>query len=114
MWIFTQDGFVSAVRHTEKPGYLMIRARDAKSLHTLAAMADVTVVKTPTADYPYRVTVDDATYKQWLSVSVDDLDYANFKSQVAISRGYNFAHTLTGVWSIMHDVEDGSARKRVS
>lgn len=92
----------------------MIRAREAASLDMLAIMSGQPVVKTPTADYPYRVTVDDATYKLWLSNSVDELEYANFKSQVAITRGRNFAHTLGNVWSAMHDVEDAEARKRAS
>jgi hypothetical protein len=40
------------------------------------------------------------------------VDYKNFKSEVADSRGYGFAKPLNQVWSVMHDVEDEKARVR--
>ena len=36
--------------------------------------------------------------------------YKNYKSGVAATRGYDFAHPLMKVWSAMHEVEDAEAR----
>jgi hypothetical protein len=39
-----------------------------------------------------------------------NITYKNFKSEVASTRGYDFAHPLMKVWSAMHEVEDKEAR----
>jgi hypothetical protein len=38
------------------------------------------------------------------------LTYKNYKSEVAATRGYEFAHPLMKVWSAMHEVEDENSR----
>jgi hypothetical protein len=105
MWIFTSTGFVSAV---QKPGSteLTVRARDHRSLEPLAADTGVDITHTPMADYPYRLVVTREGFSAWIVSCVDDLDYPNFKSQVARSRGHAFAHALSDVWSDMHAVTD--------
>ena len=112
MWIFTETGFVSAVQHRETPEYLVVRARDKQSLDQLADLCDVQVKFTPNADYPYRVIVTKADFTSWMNDNIDFLGYSNFKNQVAITRGKDYAHTLGSVWSTMHDVEDEQARNR--
>ena len=114
MWIFTETGFVSAVRHFDDPNLVVVRARDAQSLQVLAELTETPVEKSPENDYPYRVNVKDETFKFWLSTTVDMLDYTNFKSRVAVSRGDDYAHALMSVWSDMHEVEDAQARSRLS
>jgi hypothetical protein len=114
MWIFTQDGFVSAVRHTDKPDHLMVRSRDYQSLIGLSNASKQQITKTPTADYPYRVTVKDDKFNNWLTDSVTQLEYSNFKSQVAVTRGKGYVNALHHVWDIMHDVEDKGARKNTA
>jgi hypothetical protein len=42
-----------------------------------------------------------------------NISYKNFKSEVAATRGYDFAHPLMKVWSAMHEVEDQSARAKL-
>ena len=111
MWIFTQTGFISAVRHNARPGYLMVRARDARSLAGLCSSAGTDITRTPIADYPYRTVVSDEDLKVWLDGQLDDLDYVNFKSRCAATLGKRFAHALGEVWSVMHDVEDSDSRR---
>lgn len=110
MWLFTETGFVSAVQHTVLKDTLMVRARDRESLVPLASLCDTDIMNTPNADYPYRVVATKDMFGKWVSDSIDFLDYSNYKSQVAVTRGKSFAHTLGSVWSIMHDVEDSGAR----
>jgi hypothetical protein len=112
MWIFTETGFVSAVQHRENPDYLMVRARDRQSLVQLSEIVETEIKSTPDADYPYRLTATKEDVKSWMNDSIDFLGYSNFKNQVAITRGKNYARTLGSVWSTMHDVEDEEARNR--
>jgi len=112
MWIFTETGFVSAVQHRDAPEYLVVRARDKQSLSVLADLCDVEIKFTPNADYPYRVIVTKGDFTSWMNDNIDFLGYSNFKNQVAITRGKDYAHTLGSVWSTMHDVEDEQARNR--
>jgi hypothetical protein len=71
-----------------------------------------TVVATPLADYPYRISVTNEQFAAWVNQQALSIDYKNFKSEVADTRGYGFAKPLNQVWSVMHDVEDEKARVR--
>ena len=109
MWVFTTTGFVSAVY---KDGALQVRARDRRSLSALFKDTGASIVATPLADYPYRIAITNAQFSKWLQAQVLGINYKNFKSEVADSRGYGFAKPLNQVWSVMHDVEDEKARVR--
>ena len=39
MWVFTETGFVSAVRKPEEPKYITVRAREKQSLEVLSELA---------------------------------------------------------------------------
>ena len=110
MWIFTQHGFISAVRTDESSDLLNVRARDRQSLERIAALGETEVIATPHADYPYRVIVQELVFAGYLMDELAMMNYTNFKNQVAITRGYDFARTCGKVWSVMHDVEDSEAR----
>jgi hypothetical protein len=107
MWVFTTTGFVSAVY---KDGALQVRARDRKSLQPLVKATGATVVATPLADYPYRISITNEQFAGWVSQQALSIEYKNFKTEVADTRGYDFAHPLMKVWSAMHEVEDSTAR----
>jgi hypothetical protein len=107
MWVFTTSGFLSAVY---KDGALQVRARDRKSLDALAKSTGATIIATPLADYPYRIAITNEQFSNWLSQQALAIDYKNFKSEIAATRGYGFAKPLNKVWSVMHEVEDERAR----
>ena len=109
MWVFTSSGFVSAVY---KDGALQVRARDRKSLAGLAKETGTEIIATPLADYPYRISITNEQFSTWLSQQALAIDYKNFKSEIADTRGYGFAKPLNEVWSVMHEVEDSKARVR--
>lgn len=106
MWIFTETGFVSAVRKLENPAEVTVRARDRQSLEDLAALAEREIVRTDMADYRFRVLVPDALFKEWLITAVDMLDYDNFKNRVWDSRGDTYHTALNRVWTAMLAVDD--------
>ena len=108
MWLFTNTGFVSAVSNGTD---LMVRARDKESLEPLAEAARTEIISTPQNDYPYRVIVTHELFSRWVAHIATIITYKNFKSEVAATRGYEFAHPLMKVWSAMHEVEDLSGRR---
>jgi hypothetical protein len=107
MWLFTNTGFVSAVSNGQD---LMVRSRDRESLEPLAESAQTEILSTPKNDYPYRVIVTYEIFSQWVAHMATGINYKNFKSEVAATRGYDFSHPLMKVWSAMHEVEDAGAR----
>ena len=109
MWIFTTEGFISAVY---KHDAVQVRARDRKSLENLATHCASEIKHTPVADYPYRLETDRNHLATWLSKQAMLLDYGNFKSEVEDVRGFQFAAPLHKVWDVMHEVEDTEARVR--
>ena len=109
MWVFTTSGFVSAVY---KDAAVQVRARDRKSLEAISKDTSAAIIATPLADYPYRIAITNEQFVNWVAKQAQSIDYKNFKSEVADSRGYSFASTLNKVWSAMHDVEDKKARVR--
>jgi hypothetical protein len=110
MWIFSETGFVSAVRKHENPDVITVRSRDRESLEALATTAGVEIAQSPQGDYPYRAFVKPEVFAQWVSVVAAEIDYDNFKSHIAHTKGYDYAHTLGSVWSVMLDTEDSNAR----
>jgi hypothetical protein len=111
MWIFTTSGFVSAVRNPNDRT-IIVRSRDHASLVPISKLCEVKISKTPLADYPYRLEILHEQFVSWISQAAEEIDYFNFKKEFAITRGERFASVLSKVWSMMHDVEDVSARKR--
>ena len=109
MWIFTTEGFISAVY---KHDAVQVRARDRKSLEDLATHCASEIKHTPVADYPYRLETDRDHLATWLTKQAQLMDYSNFKTEVEDIRGFEFAAPLHKVWDVMHDVEDSNARVR--
>ena len=110
MWLFVNTGFISIVEHDAD--HLAVRARDSLSLSSLAQSYDVEIRSTPTADYPYRIFLSKDQFKNYLHNQAGLINYKNFKSEVAITRGKKFSDALLKVWSAMHLVEDKEARSK--
>ena len=106
MWVFTETGFVSAVRKVDAPSKITVRSRDKQSLEVLAELSETEIIETPYADYGYRVLVSDDIYKVWLTTTVDMLDYDNFKNRAWETRGDVFHDALSNVWTDMLEVSD--------
>jgi hypothetical protein len=109
MWVFTQDGFISAVDNGHVPGKLAIRGRDKKSLELLAALTQQDIIQSKDSDYPYRVFVTREEFSNFLLAHVDTIDYSNFKDRVYATRGSKFASACGKVWSAMINVTDKEA-----
>ena len=110
MWIFTETGFVSAVKKPQDNGLISVRARDKVSLQSLEEATGAKTIKTPDGDYPYRLFVEQKDFAAWVTERALEVDYSNFKSRMAKLRDYNYLGSLHDVWAAMTRVEDADAR----
>ena len=101
MWIFTQNGFISAV---DKGGAIQLRARDRESLQLLG-FEKSRIITGQGTDYPFRAMSTRDELKQILAAQVDAINYSNFKDQVKKVRGQRYASALMDVWTAMLRVE---------
>jgi hypothetical protein len=104
MWLFTSEGFVSVVAHSEKPNTLLVRARDEGSLLSLVEATGATLRHTPHADYPYRIEALREVFSAWLVDQVSNLDYSNYKAHMWSQRP-EFGQALHDVYASMLAVE---------
>ena len=105
MWLMTETGFVSAVTHWEDPNTIVVRARDYESLLPIADFAEQVVQHTPDNDYPIRVHISREVFGEWVAEQVKTMTYSNYKDRMYTTRGRDFTHALSDVWSTMHQVE---------
>ena len=101
MWIFTETGFVSAVKKPGDGGKYAIRARDEESLAGLIEATGAELITTSNSDYKYRVIIEAEQFVAWVVDQASNIEYSNFKNRVAQTRGYKYTEALHDVWSAM-------------
>ena len=107
MWVFTTSGFVSAVR-SPNDRTIIVRSRDKDSLVPISKQAKIDIRKTPLADYPYRLEIGHDQFAEWVASQARQIDYNNFKSEVAHHQGIDgkkYERSLHDVWHVMHQLQ---------
>ena len=80
MWVFTKNSYISVVEHRDRPNDVMIRARRRRHLVRLFPKREKQIVKTPNADYMWRLVVSKKEMAKVLSEYIlRNLTYDNFK-----------------------------------
>lgn len=84
MWIFTKNGFFSAVQHLDLPDCLLVRARLKGDLNRFITAHNIkTLVQvTPNADYRYRAIIKKTDFAKAVEAEAESIDYSNFKNAV--------------------------------
>ncbi len=108
MWLMTNIGFFSAV---QKPGtdFLTVRARVKGDLDALREQYLPTLSKTighAGTDYPWRATVSHEDFAQALGKIAQNIDYDNFKNEVARRQGKTRSHRYSRVWHALYGMGD--------
>lgn len=109
MWLFTTDGFFSAVADRDHPGHVVVRTRvreDGERL--LAALGAGELLETQEADYRFRVRATREAWVGYVASAAEDIDYDNFKAAVAVRNGAGRARTYGDVWAVMRDLQESS------
>jgi hypothetical protein len=113
MWLFTTDGFYSAVTHRDEPDVVLVRARvkeDAERL--IAAVGHGEVLETPHGDYAFRVLLPRATWAAYGASAANAIDYPNFKAAVAARDGAERADAYGAVWAVLYAFQERQAQRR--
>lgn len=99
MWLVTARGFYSVVEDLDGRERLLVRARVRRDLEALADLIPgLAVEETPERDYRFRASV---TREAWAAAAVElarEIDYPNFKNEVARRQGGERAHLYAEVW----------------
>jgi hypothetical protein len=84
MWIFTRDGFYSAVHKDCKEDEVLVRSRQKADLLALGKKIGLKlkIARTALSDYRYRTVVKKDDWAKYLSEAALELDYNNFKNKV--------------------------------
>lgn len=104
MWLFTLDGFYSAVQDKQNKDVIWIRTRVKEDLTRL--IETYAVVASPIeenrgTDYKYRVAVWREEWCRVMFECAEDIDYENFKDEVKETLGASRAHILSDVWWVL-------------
>jgi hypothetical protein len=122
MWIFTKHGFFSAVCARQGDGKhgkpvdldrIMVRARIRGHLEALKKrfpnpLGDCDIQESAGTDYAYRLFVPKSAWTQVVAGLAEEIDYDNFKSEVAHHQGKEgaaYERSLREVWSVMHRLQ---------
>jgi hypothetical protein len=122
MWLFTKHGYFSAVCARKgsgnfgqpvDPDRIMVRARVRAHLETLKKrfpdlLGACDIHESAGTGYAYRLFVQKPTWVQVLAGLAEEIDYDNFKSEVARHQGRagaDYEHSLHEVWSVMYRLQ---------
>lgn len=130
MWIFTTEGFISAVQDKKDDEKLVIRARDRAALESMlqtielageAINRDAEDGVEPVEFGPYEIETGKGTDYRWRVAGMDRgtfalfmqfeimnfLHYTNYKDALTKSRGRVYHDAAMNVWVDMLAVDDG-------
>ena len=117
MWLMTPSGFFSIVQkpEDEQAGTLTIRAQvrgDPERLRETCLPGMGEIVANAGTDYRYRARAPRAEVASAMAKIVNDIQYANFKDEVAREQGKVRAGFYGEVWQVLYDLRDEAAPAR--
>ena len=106
MWLITPIGFFSVVRKPDDiaSDTLTIRSRvktDLKSLRGQYLPSLTNIVENAGTDYRFRATAPRADVSRAIAEFVQQINYDNFKDEVAKKQGKDRAGLYGKVWSVL-------------
>jgi hypothetical protein len=103
MWMFTTTGFYSVVQHHQDPDTLVVRARAKEDLENLFRWTDakLKIESLEATDYEFRIFMPRSQWEHIVARMINNLDYGNFKDEVAILQGKERAAVYARVWGVL-------------
>lgn len=110
MWLLTPIGFFSIVQKPsdQAAGTLTVRARVKSDLEALRAsyLPSLGVIQESLSnDYRFRAVAPQQDVSAALAQLVAQLDYSNFKNEVAKQQGSARAQLYHGVWDVLYQMQ---------
>jgi hypothetical protein len=100
----TNKGMLSIVEHKEDANWLIVRARDRKTLEEL--LPEHEIITLLNADYRFRVEVSREGMAQLAGWLVSNIDYENFKKSVEDDELHE---AYLSCWSVMLRYQNNTA-----
>ncbi len=111
MWIFTLDGFFSAVQDKNDAGRIMVRSRLKEDLENLLArlsMPETEILAWTGTDYAYRVFIPRQAWRGYLETMSDGLNYTNFKAAAVDHQDHARSQAYYSVWRRLYEWQEQS------
>ena len=108
MWIFTPIGFFSVIKKEyDAEDEVTIRSRVKSDIETLKQhIPSMSPIKEDrNADYWYRATAKQEDFAQTVAQLAREINYDNFKNEVAAKQGHERAHRYGEIWSVMYELQ---------
>ncbi|QHE84733.1 hypothetical protein [Hydrogenophaga sp. BPS33] len=110
MWLITPVGFFSVVRKPTdiKNKTLTVRARVRTDLEALKAqfLPELGAIQESAVnDYKFRGVAPQAAVAQAMARLVENMDYSNFKDEVAKQQGQPRSALYHDVWSVLYRLQ---------
>jgi hypothetical protein len=117
VWLITPLGFFSVVRKPDDigAGTLTIRARVKSDLEALRkhCLPDLGEIEgNAGTDYRYRAKAPRGQVAEVLAQMVRDIDYENFKNEVAKKQGKHRATIYGKVWDVLYGLQTVTEQRR--
>jgi hypothetical protein len=119
MWIFTTDGFLSAVRDNLEPGNVLVRFRTRDHAERILLRAypgsrgrRPEIQETPPPkDYRWKISMPSGRFNILLcNLSEELMQYDNFKDACHRKHPNDNLHHLHRVWGVMNSVQTDTLR----
>jgi hypothetical protein len=107
MWLFINIGFFSIVQKPNE-SFLTVRSRVEADIDRLREECMPSLSSTVTGagtDYPYRATISHEDFAKALGAVARNINYSNFKNEVAKRMGPQRARIYSKVWSSLLELE---------
>lgn len=106
MWVLTTQGFYSAVARRDEPDTVIVRARTREDIEALSRqIPGIEPFEDPAADYRHRAVVSRAEWVAAVAQLASDIDYDNFKDEVAERQGSRRASLYGQVWGVLRRLQ---------
>lgn len=111
MWLYTDQGAVSVVKHREKDE-VIVRSRDKETLEALCPTHYAMIIQTKANDYPFRIFMSKADWSECLTDYVEQMEYHNFKDHIKATRP-DILRPYYEIYNVTLDLEPVNARSSV-
>ncbi|MGK2955051.1 MAG: hypothetical protein ACSLFI_05200 [Solirubrobacterales bacterium] len=108
----TDRGFFSIVDKGDREDHVCIRGRVRADMDGLCALEPLKpyageIQESDLGDYRYRVYVDRNDWIMAAALLAEEIDYPNFKDEVARKQGHERASLYMKVWSALYNLQRG-------
>ena len=113
MWLFTRQGFYSAVHDNYcNEGEIMVRARIIDDLERLLEKLniDADILVHRNADYRYRVKLTIEQWAEYVTNEAASIDYPNFKNAIITEGEHDRASAYMKCWEAMYLFQEANVQ----